>query len=1342
MLRKLLTGLLVLALLFAALPVAAFAAEGRGMETERLSDEASEEALPFEEHSPDMEDRTYADYRLEMEETEPLKAAEKASATEGSCGSALQWSFLSDSGELVISGTGEMEDYSVGGAPWYSLRGKIRKLTVQEGVSYLGKYAFRSLSNLEEVSLPGSLRKLGYFCFQDCGKLTGITFPEGLETIGYGAFNLADLRAIHIPASMTFIDELAFYGCEALNEISVAAGNETYSVVDGVLYDDVRSRMKLCPANRTEHLVIPDTVQYLPDEALAHCTVLEGVTIPDGLSWSPNAFTFCAGFLNIYTYDTNPDYCSVDGVLYSKNQKTLVLFPAGRSGSYTALDGTVEIAYGAFCRMKNQIDITLPDSVEVIGGSAFSFSTGLRNLKLSANLRELYAHAFNGCSNMNNVVLPESLTSLGYGCFENCKSITEITVPSRITSIATDTFRNCSSLKKVELKGEVTAIYSYAFYYCRALETINFPESLDQITLMAFYFCDHLQGLELPMHMSYLGAQAFGYCKSITKVEIPQGIEEVPSSAFQSCDALKEVVLPNGLKTIAANAFYSTAIEQLVIPETVTSLGNGVFRWCDALHCIHFLGDAPAITDQSFQYTQDDLVLYYTEEAEGWSSPQWNGISTALWSYDYSSTATCTLSGEEHFRCKHCSLELTRRVGPNGHSFGQWILEKRPTQEQEGCWIRTCSVCGAQEREIIPMLLPAEQDALVSNNVGQQNYSTYAKTVKSYLIENADGTLTRVEAAGDTVCIEKYSADFQLIEAGRIAMELPIFGGFYEGETDYFVVFGQDNPQEEDDREVVRVVRYSKDWLRRGQSSLCGANTCVPFQSGSLRMTQYGDMLYVHTCHSMYKSSDGLNHQANMIFSIYLPDMVISDQYTQVMNVSYGYVSHSFNQFVLTDGNKLLTLNHGDAYPRSAVIVQYGKPAGELQFTGQCKAASILSFYGAVGQNTTGASLGAFELSSSAYLTAGNSIVQDGSVSTYGQRNIFLAVTPRGEIGTADSSIRWITNHGSDAGIAVSTPHLVKIDDGRFLLLWTENDSLRYVFVNANGEATGQVYEAWMPLSDCKPIVYQGAVCWYVTQNSKPLFCSIPLDQPEKPVLSQLEVKVTLDPNGGTLESNTLSLVYGKPYGTLPTPERKSAYRFLGWFNSPYSSAAQITEESIVSVASDHKLYAHWELEPHSCQMELTETIPATCTSGEIRVYTCIYCDRGYRSYDNNYVHTWDEGVVTTQPTCEEPGVKTFTCTLCGAVDTEAVPPTGHSYTETVVPPTCLEQGYTVHRCACGKEYTDSFVAALGHEWGEGTITIEPGCETEGEKVSPCVRCEATNTESIPATGHSYTDTV
>lgn len=387
---------------------------------------------------------------------------------------------------------------------------------------------------------------------------------------------------------------------------------------------------------------------------------------------------------------------------------------------------------------------------------------------------------------------------------------------------------------------------------------------------------------------------------------------------------------------------------------------------------------------------------------------------------------------------------------------------------------------------------------IVTNNINDQNYTYYwSQPVRSHLVDSIGGILTRVEYTGTVVAIEEYDSDLSILSQKTIALELPIYGGFYAGKDYNFLVFGQRNRAESESAEVVRVVRYSKNWERMDSASIYGSNTTVPFDAGSLRMVQYGDMLYVHTSHEMYTASDGLNHQANMIFSVKISEMHITDQYTKVMNVSYGYVSHSFNQFILIDGTNIVTLNHGDAHLRSAVLVKYGKPAGQETFTGKCTYTEAMTFAGAYGQNSTGAELGGFEASDTAYLTAGSSIVQDGSVGVFGQRNIFVAATGKASNGFGTTKVNWLTNYvdGKD-DVDVSVPHLVKISDTSFLLLWTENRTMCHTYLDRNGNRTSEIYRTDGQISDCKPIVRGNCITWYCTDNTAPRFYQINLNNP------------------------------------------------------------------------------------------------------------------------------------------------------------------------------------------------------------------------------------------------------
>ena len=143
----------------------------------------------------------------------------------------------------------------------------------------------------------------------------------------------------------------------------------------------------------------------------------------------------------------------------------------------------------------------------------------------------------------------------------------------------------------------------------------------------------------------------------------------------------------------------------------------------------------------------------------------------------------------------------------------------------------------------------------------------------------------------------------------------------------------------------------------------------------------------------------------------------------------------------------------------------------------------------------------------------------------------------------------------------------------------------------------------------------------------------------------------------------------------------------------------------------------------------------STCTAQGYTTHTCSVCGDSYKdSFTNALGHIWDAGTVTLEPTETEPGVKTFTCTRCGETKTEPIPATGHThnYTATVIAPTCTERGYTIHACACGDSYIDTYTAALGHSWDVGVVTTKPTENATGIMTYTCTRCGETKTETIP----------
>ena len=153
-------------------------------------------------------------------------------------------------------------------------------------------------------------------------------------------------------------------------------------------------------------------------------------------------------------------------------------------------------------------------------------------------------------------------------------------------------------------------------------------------------------------------------------------------------------------------------------------------------------------------------------------------------------------------------------------------------------------------------------------------------------------------------------------------------------------------------------------------------------------------------------------------------------------------------------------------------------------------------------------------------------------------------------------------------------------------------------------------------------------------------------------------------------------------------------------------------------------------------------TTPATCIEAGEKTYTCTVCQETKTEPISALDHDWDEGVVTTPATCTEAGEKTYTCTRCESTKIETIPATGH--TAVTIPgkaATCTETGLTDgSKCSVCEEILveQTVIAALGHDWDESVVTKEPTCTEDGTKLYTCQRCGETNTETIPATGHSY----
>ena len=276
----------------------------------------------------------------------------------GSCGDNLTW-VLTEDGTLVISGSGEMEGYSVSSpAPWHTNSAEILSVVVGPGVTNIGKWAFRNCSSLRSVTIPESVTSIGYNAFDGCSSLTSVEIPGSVTSIGESAFSgCSSLTSVTIPESVTSIGSYAFSGCGSLTSATIP--KSVTSINDRVFY---------CCRSLTS-VTIPNSVTSIGDYAFSYCSSLTSVVIPNSVTSIGNvAFCGCSSLTSV----TIPD-------------------------SVTSIGGI------AFEGCSSLTSVTIPKGVTSIENRVFADCAGLISVTIPESVTSIGYYAFNNCSNLTNV---------------------------------------------------------------------------------------------------------------------------------------------------------------------------------------------------------------------------------------------------------------------------------------------------------------------------------------------------------------------------------------------------------------------------------------------------------------------------------------------------------------------------------------------------------------------------------------------------------------------------------------------------------------------------------------------------------------------------------------------------------------------------------------------------------------------------------------------------------------------------------------------------------------------------------------------------------------------------
>ena len=393
----------------------------------------------------------------------------------------------------------------------------------------------------------------------------------------------------------------------------------------------------------------------------------------------------------------------------------------------------------------------------------------------------------------------------------------------------------------------------------------------------------------------------------------------------------------------------------------------------------------------------------------------------------------------------------------------------------------------------------------VAYNYNYQDFEAWTKPVTSFLEVTDSGYmyLRRIDTRTVVYYLDK---NFSLTKRVVVPEELPVWGGFCTDGNYYYLCTGQDNPKEDNNLEVIRITKYDKDFKKLASCSVKNVNVYSPYAFSSMTAAFYGNHMVMQTGRTMYQSEDGNHHQKMLTVEVNTDTMV-----TENTGIDYGWVSHSLYQNVKIDGEKVVSAEMGDAYPRGWLLLETpntfnGKSSGKTTTTTLMEVPQYDSRY----QNLR-ASMGGFEISKDNYLIAGNSLKHDDKRNKRTTRNILVLTRCRNG---GSVKVNQITSYDEGDGTA-SVPQLVKISDDSFMLLWYHNEKVCYTLLDGSGNIVGDIFEKKGFLSDCQPIYSDGKVIWAVSEGTELSFYSVNVSE-----LKDFDVKKNF--NGHTFHTKSV----------------------------------------------------------------------------------------------------------------------------------------------------------------------------------------------------------------------------
>jgi hypothetical protein len=412
--------------------------------------------------------------------------------------------------------------------------------------------AFAATPEQQFVTNPAGTSAVAIARFN--GPDTDVTIPSvigGKTVVGIGAtaFLGANITSVTIPNSVTNIDSHAFASCLSLTNVTLSTN-----------------------------------LLSIGQQAFSECPSLRAFAIPASVLDAGNLTFWHDTFLaRIDVGAENPNYRSVDGVLFDKSQTTLLTYPPAHGPSFNIPDGTIAIDNYALSDAASLTNISIPASVTTIGWEAFQ-NTGLTQIVIPDTVKTLGNLAFSGCTNLGGAVIGNGITNIDFGTFSGCLNLTNVSIPAGVVEIGNSAFASCV----------------------------------------------RLPAITLPDHLASLGFDAFGACSNLTSIKIPDPVVTASDRTFENCASLTNVTIGSGLTYLTTAMFAGcSSLTNITIPATINEIEAAAFASCSNLASVYFQGDAPYLPDDRVFTDSPKTVVYYLP-GKNWPA-QFAGLSPVLW---------------------------------------------------------------------------------------------------------------------------------------------------------------------------------------------------------------------------------------------------------------------------------------------------------------------------------------------------------------------------------------------------------------------------------------------------------------------------------------------------------------------------------------------------------------------------------------------------------------------------------------------------------------------------------------------------------------------------------------